>query len=173
MKVTFTKEQDKKYFSTVLRNDGVLVFVPGVGKKYDLPHDFSHFIIEKSLGLEWGFWGCIAKGALFKGMKVLEGRQKPHAKARSKNILKEAGQYLTEAEGLVSIVHNIRTKKVQYDWIQIREELKFSWRPKKSFRPALSQKEIEVTCNLVDSAVLQWEGMSAGDHISVIWTLPE
>lgn len=32
----------------------------------DLPHDLSTFVIEDALGLEHGFWGCVAAGATFR-----------------------------------------------------------------------------------------------------------
>jgi hypothetical protein len=34
----------------------------------DLPHDVGQFVVEKVLGLEWGFWGLLAKGASFKSV---------------------------------------------------------------------------------------------------------
>ncbi len=32
----------------------------------DLPHDLYTFVIEEALGIEHGFWGCVAAGATFK-----------------------------------------------------------------------------------------------------------
>jgi hypothetical protein len=32
----------------------------------DLPHDLYTFAIEDALGIEYGFWGCVAAGATFK-----------------------------------------------------------------------------------------------------------
>lgn len=54
--------------------------VPGstmaVGK--DLPHDLATFVIERELGLEHGFWGCVAAGATFRSL----GRKRtPQGKA--------------------------------------------------------------------------------------------
>ena len=34
----------------------------------DLPHDLSTFVIEAALGIEHGFWGCVADGATFKSL---------------------------------------------------------------------------------------------------------
>lgn len=31
-----------------------------------MPHDLATFVIEEALGLEHGFWGCVAEGATFK-----------------------------------------------------------------------------------------------------------
>ncbi len=32
----------------------------------DIPHDLVTFVVEEALGLEHGFWGCVADGATFK-----------------------------------------------------------------------------------------------------------
>lgn len=34
----------------------------------DLPHDIATFVIEQALGLEHGFWGCVADGATFRSL---------------------------------------------------------------------------------------------------------
>lgn len=31
----------------------------------DVPHDLATFVIEAELGIEHGFWGCVAAGATF------------------------------------------------------------------------------------------------------------
>lgn len=44
----------------------------------DLPHDLYTFVIEDALGVEYGFWGCVAAGATFKSL----GRKRtPQGKA--------------------------------------------------------------------------------------------
>lgn len=44
----------------------------------DLPHDLYTFVIEGALGLEHGFWGCVAAGATF---RTLGRKQTPQGKA--------------------------------------------------------------------------------------------
>ena len=34
--------------------------------KCPLPHDLAQLIVERELGLEFGFWGCVAHGATFR-----------------------------------------------------------------------------------------------------------
>jgi hypothetical protein len=34
----------------------------------DVPHDLATFVIEAALGVEHGFWGCVAEGATFKSL---------------------------------------------------------------------------------------------------------
>jgi hypothetical protein len=66
------------------RRDGVRLSVPVFGKLDPLPHDLAHYVVERELGLPDGFWGSVAAGAIFAGMVVLEGRQPPHARERSR-----------------------------------------------------------------------------------------
>jgi len=44
----------------------------------DLPHDLYTFVIEDALGIEHGFWGCVAAGATF---KTLGRKRTPQGKA--------------------------------------------------------------------------------------------
>lgn len=44
----------------------------------DLPHDLSTFVIEAALGLDHGFWGCVAEGATF---KTLGRKRTPQGRA--------------------------------------------------------------------------------------------
>lgn len=44
----------------------------------DLPHDLYTFVIEDALGLDRGFWGCVAAGATF---KTLGRKQTPQGRA--------------------------------------------------------------------------------------------
>jgi len=51
---------------TALRPPRSVVPGPTMAAGGDLPHDLHHFVIEDALGLEYGFWGCVAHGATFK-----------------------------------------------------------------------------------------------------------
>jgi len=44
----------------------------------DLPHDLYTFVIEDELGIEFGFWGCVAAGATF---TTLGRKRTPQGKA--------------------------------------------------------------------------------------------
>jgi hypothetical protein len=102
MKITFTRSGERTYTTTALRDDGVLLDVPNSDRTFRLPHDLAHYVVERELGLKRGFWGCVAAGAMFDGLKVLSGRQPPHAAERSKAIIREAGRdHGPEAEVMV------------------------------------------------------------------------
>ena len=64
----------------------------------DLPHDLYTFVIEAALGLEYGFWGCVASGATF---KTLGRKQTPLGRAVIASHLDE----LDEAERRVNEIY--------------------------------------------------------------------
>lgn len=64
----------------------------------DLPHDLSTFVIERALGIEHGFWGCVAAGATFRSL----GRKRtPQGRAVIANNVDE----LDDAERRVNAVY--------------------------------------------------------------------
>ena len=64
----------------------------------DLPHDLYTFVVEDSLGLERGFWGCVAAGATF---KTLGRRTTPQGKA----VIAENLAELEAAEARVNEIY--------------------------------------------------------------------
>ena len=47
----------------------------------DIPHDLATFVIEDALGIEHGFWGCVAEGATFRTLqrkRTTQGRAVIH-----------------------------------------------------------------------------------------------
>jgi hypothetical protein len=65
MIVTF-RRQGRTCGWTALRPPRTIVPGPNMAAGGDLPHDLYTFVIEDALGLEFGFWGCVAAGATFK-----------------------------------------------------------------------------------------------------------
>src|SRR5947209_4936616 len=84
MQIDFHREAERKVSAMVRRDDGVTVRVPGYGHVMPLPHDLAHFVVERELELEWGFWARVVAGAVFPGMAVVSGRRPPTANARSR-----------------------------------------------------------------------------------------
>ena len=44
----------------------------------DVPHDLATYVVEAALGIEHGFWGCVADGATF---KTLGRKRTPQGRA--------------------------------------------------------------------------------------------
>src|SRR5947208_16847541 len=115
MEITFTKTGERDYATRAIREDGVTVRVPAFDRPTFLPHDLAHCIVERELGIRGGFWGCVARGALFTGMDVEDGRQRPRASARSRDVLRDAGQQGTEAEVVVGILVDLVREGLEQD----------------------------------------------------------
>lgn len=87
----------------VQRSDGVALALRSPDRKFSPSHDLVHLVVERALGLDGGFWGCVAKGAKFPGMEVTAGRQRPQAEARSQMLIKENKAKLNETEVFVGV----------------------------------------------------------------------
>jgi len=92
-----------RYETTIVRDDGVRFVLRGPDCTFAMPHDIAHYVVEKALGLDQGFWGRVAGGGVFPSMNHVDGRRKPRAAERSKSILKADPELLSEAEVLVRI----------------------------------------------------------------------
>lgn len=167
MEVVFTKQENCSYSILVTRSDHVKLQFQGVGKKFLIPHDLSHFIVESKLNMRQGFWGCVAKGALFSGMNIVEGRQKAHARSRSKQVIKESSQQLRLAECLVRVFDQISVDELD--------------RVKASATKHLSQISSDIKPNeLSDSTIMNiystfrafqnnWQRIDEGENIEISW----
>lgn len=102
MEVRFIKSEHRRVPTIVRRRDGVELSVPLFGPLEPIPHDLAHFVVENELRLHGGFWGSVANGAVFGGMKVLAGRQRPHARERSEALMKANHREIMLSEGLVA-----------------------------------------------------------------------
>jgi len=99
-------DRDGRYETLVVRGDGVRFHVQGVAHAFAIPHDLAHYLVEKALKIEHGFWGLIARGAVFPTMTYLDGRRKPKAAERSAQLMKTHARDLVEAEVMVRIIND-------------------------------------------------------------------
>jgi hypothetical protein len=96
MEVSFVRAGSDSCELIIRRDDGVELRGHGHGREGRAPHDLVHFVVEGSLELSQGFWGCVAEGAEFKSLELVAGRRRPHATEHSREILKRAnGQSVT------------------------------------------------------------------------------
>ena len=67
MEVTFRKgKQGRTCGWVALRPPRTTVPGTTMAAGGDVPHDLATFVIEQALGIEHGFWGCVAAGATFR-----------------------------------------------------------------------------------------------------------
>lgn len=167
MQVTFTKQKNCNYSVIVNRDDYVKLQFIGVGKKFLIPHDLSHFIVESQLNMCQGFWGCVANGALFPGMNIVEGRQKPHAKSKSKQIIKAANRQLTLAECLVRVfdeVYTLKSDRILQSARNRLREISVKIEPNK-----LSDVTVLDICSTLKTFQSNWQTMDIAKSIEVNW----
>jgi hypothetical protein len=112
MEIRIEKLDARRSQSVVTRDDKVTLRVAGYGPSQPLPHDLAHYVVEKELGLRRGFWGSVADGAVFPGMAVLAGRQRPHARERSQTLCKANSRSLTDVEVIVGLMVDLVKSKV-------------------------------------------------------------
>jgi hypothetical protein len=112
MDIKVEKLDARRLQSVVIRDDRVTLRVPGFGPSAPLPHDLAHYVVEKELGLRRGFWGSVADGAVFRGMTVLDGRQRPHARDRSHALCKANSRSLTDVEVVVGVLVGLVRNKI-------------------------------------------------------------
>jgi hypothetical protein len=101
MDIVFTRSHDRRDQTAVVRQDGVRLRVPVFGKLDPIPHDLAHYVAECELRLHDGFRGSVANGAVFTGMAILDGRQRPHARERSREVQRANARGILFAEVVV------------------------------------------------------------------------
>lgn len=112
MEIRIEKLDARRSQSVVTRDDKVTLRVAGYGPSQPLPHDLAHYVVEKELKLRRGFWGSVADGAIFPGMAVLAGRQRPHARERSETLCKANSRSLTQTEVIVGLMIDLMKNNV-------------------------------------------------------------
>jgi hypothetical protein len=92
-----------RHQETVVRDDGSVSVVPMADYGPALPHDLAHFVVERELGLRWGFWGLVAAGARFDTLaRAAKGTP---AASRSDPLVATHRAELLVAEAVVNLLH--------------------------------------------------------------------
>jgi hypothetical protein len=169
MKLTVTRFDDGKYETVIMRDDGVSYCLKGVAHMFAIPHDVAHFVVEKTLHLDRGFWSCVADGAVFKTMRYLGGRRKPRAAERSEQLLKENAAQLNEAETLVRIFNDTIEQGHPASSRLLRERLQGRLaRPGLKFRRFNDAEISEVYAAYADM-LAKWKQLPTGGKIELRW----
>jgi hypothetical protein len=81
-----------------------------------LPHDLAQLVVERELGLEHGFWGCVAAGATFRTL-VRGGRKRTRPGVE---IILARVDEIDAAEHLTSFVRAIGRVAADTRWTSVR-----------------------------------------------------
>lgn len=107
MRIVFARAQRGESVATIYRNDGMVVELPSYSRKHRVPHDLAHAVVERELEMVGGVFGSIAAGAMFENMRVVSGRVRHDAAARSRRILAANRRTLTLAEIMAGALHHL------------------------------------------------------------------
>lgn len=156
---------------SIERDDGAVLETRSSGATDALPHDVIHFVVERELGLDDGFWPRVARGVKFRNMRLLRRpqtrhrRQPPRPKRRS---AKEKG--LLEAEVLVGVFHDIWTGAAEREWGTIRAFLDSVWSPRtRSRADELDEQTIRRVCDALTEAEQAWRRVPIGGELRMTW----
>lgn len=169
MRITFHKESERDYHSIALRSDGVSVRIRGVGRWVGLPHDFAHYFVEHGLGLRYGFWGQIALGAVWPQVEILSGRQKPHAKERSKEILRDNAKGISHSEVIVRLFVEITEQEIDSNWDATSKKLRESPEVPRGPKISFEKELVDDICEQLRIGKEHWLNLAIGSSITVDW----
>ena len=100
MRVTVTKLPNGGIRWEALRSDHTKVTIRPGGPSDGLPHDLAHYAVESALGMEFGFWGCIAAGG---SLRITRATQRKGRNTRTgRGVLRDHAQDLAAAEDAIS-----------------------------------------------------------------------
>jgi hypothetical protein len=168
MQIYFQKLEKSQDQITATRNDGVTVKIPQAGRKFSLPHDFAHLIVESELNMKEGFWGSISAGALIKGITVVSGRQKPHAGKRNLEIIKRNQASLNESEVAVSRIYDIAMNRLnRFAYSRVLKELTTNY-PHNRYE-FIKVDDIKHIVLLLVSFTERWQSMDYGQTLQIEW----
>jgi hypothetical protein len=170
MRLILTRLDERRYETLVTRADGVSFRVQGVGHMFAIPHDLAHLAVEEALGLDRGFWGSVASGAVFPSMNHLSGRRRPHAGERSRELLKANRDTITEAETLVSLFNTALQQGHGADSAVLRARLREQrWTPAGQSERQFTDAEIESVCAAWQRMLDLWRPLPVGDSLHLEW----
>jgi hypothetical protein len=154
--MTFVRMADRRPVETLVeRDDGVVFSMRGAGGGSGLPHDLVHALVEQSLGVPDGIWGCVADGVVWGSMRHVSGRQPPHAASRSDSLKKERVARIQAAEALADVVGRLARREPV-----LPGQLRATGHPSHALDGAAAD---------LAEAERRWAGLSPGETWVVEW----
>lgn len=170
MLITFTKTGERTYEVFVQRDDGVMLRVRTPDKPLKIPHDMAHYVVEREMNFDRGFWGSIAAGAIFSTVQVVSGRQPPHAAERSAALIKDSYKQQAAAELYVAVMQGITREGKEQDYRFVCSSLDEIWRPFRWPRPHVSAEDALRVCRALREAEESWAALPVGQSVKLSWS---
>jgi hypothetical protein len=169
IEVSFVRAGSDSCELIIRRDDGVELRGHAHGREGRAPHDLVHFVVEGSLELSQGFWGCVAEGAEFKSLELVAGRRRPHATEHSRAILKRARRELTTAEVLTAAVERLTRLRWDRDPPRLMREIERELSNCEPPRSAISTERICRACAVLREHERRWSRLSVGQSMVLQW----
>jgi hypothetical protein len=99
MRVTFTKLPSGGIAWDAIRSDHTKVSLRVDARQRGLPHDLVHYVVEGALGMQHGFWGCIAAGGSLR--ITTASHRKGHGPRSGRGVLRMYASELGAAEDAI------------------------------------------------------------------------
>jgi hypothetical protein len=163
MHITFTRSNHRDTPALATRPDGVTVRIPVFGPLQPMPHDLAHYVVEREMELRDGFWGSVAAGAVFGGMQILSGRQRPHAADRSREIIAANGAAIGLAEQMVTALMAV----VEGHGIPLQPPLSSHRQTPRSYTDFVAQ--VNRLTSPVEEMIDRWQSLPVGDTLVLQW----
>lgn len=168
MRVQFVRsDQGAGYAVLILREDGLTVRLPGYDRTFRVPHDLAHFVAEREFQLSRGVFGCIAAGAMFTNMSLVDGRARYDAGVRSRGVLRANSAELSLAECLSGVVHD--AVEQDHDLGLVYRRLRESWGVLRSdpfpYEPSGVRQALDVLRELGQ----RWNALGPGEKLALRW----
>jgi hypothetical protein len=170
MQLVFKRLDDRHYETLITRSDGVRYLVRGIGHMAAIPHDLAHFAIERALGIQRGFWGSVAEGAVFASLTHVSGRRRPHAAERSDQILKRNRDDLNATEILVGLFNQAMEEGLGPESPELRRRLqRYVWTPPGREPRRFTEPEVESACAGWHEMLELWRNLEVGGSVELEW----
>jgi len=164
MEITFTKTGARTYEVVARRDDGVTLRVRTPDKPLAIPHDMAHYVVEREMSFDGGFWGSIAAGAVFGTVQIVSGRQPPHVAEQSAALIKASYREQAAAELYVAVMQRIASEGKERDWRYVNSCLDEVWRPFRWPRPPVTAEDA------LREAGERWVALPVGEAVTVTWS---
>jgi hypothetical protein len=171
MRVTFPRLADHEIsYAVVERDDGVVYRLQGGRAGTALPHDIRHLVVERELGLDDGFWGTVAAGAVFGSMQHLGGRRPPHATDRSAELKRGFRGRVLRAELLADLAECVAAlDDPTPDEIRRLTGTRLSVLPPAAAPPP---EAIAAAARALQVEASRWARLRPGDELAYEWPGP-
>ena len=171
MRVHFRRDDNRGgYAALIQRTDGLTVRLPGYDRKFRVPHDLAHFVAEREFHLAGGVFGCIAAGAMFSNMTLVDGRPRYDAQARSRAVLRAHAAELGLAECLSGAVHD--SVEQNLDFPAALRRLRDTWGALRTGPCPYDPADLHRVLDLLGQLGERWRALGPGEVLPLRWELP-